>query len=122
MPSNFRDDLLAFFEEQFARRLELEPGKMMGHPGFKLAHNGKFVIFLYEDGVTLKLPDSRYHEILQWENVTPFNPMQGKKPMSTWVVWICDDPSEYMEHWDLVEEVVRSIAAEPPNPRKKRKV
>ncbi len=118
--AHHREDLLEYFENRFMRNPDLEPGKMMGHPGFKIAMNGKFFCFLYEDGLTLKLPQKTYEEALQRDDVVPFQPMGDKKPMSTWIVWTLTEPSDYDQDWYLIDEAIAFTSTEPPNSKKKR--
>ncbi len=119
--SAYRDDLLDYFEEKLGRDPIVERGQMMGHPGFKLTHNNKFFLLLYEDGVTIKLPPDRYADVLKREDVTPFMPMGDSKPMSTWVVWSVPEPSDYESAWEILDWAKDYTASEPPNKSRKRK-
>lgn len=119
MRASYRDDLLEMCERRFASYGETAGGKMMGHPGFKLIHNNKFFLFLYEDGITLKMPPGEYEKLLERQDMTGFQPMNDKKPMSTWVVWTLAEPDEYENEWEIIETALNFTANEPPNIKKK---
>ncbi|MDP8208642.1 MAG: hypothetical protein P9L92_18410 [Candidatus Electryonea clarkiae] len=78
-------------------------------------------MFIYEDGISLKLPPDRYESVLDRGDVVPFQPMRDRKPMATWVVWSMPEPEEYEAEWDLIEMARSFVMAEPPNPKKKKK-
>ena len=119
--SAYREDILEFFERKFASDPSIEPGKMMGLPGFKLVHNNKFFLLCYDDGVMLKMPAERYKELLKRDDVVPFQPMGDRKPMSTWIVWTRIEPDEYFEEWEIIELARNYTESEPPNPKRKKK-
>ncbi len=117
----WREDLLEMCERRFLADPAAEPGRMMGHPGFKCAINNKFFLFCHGDGIAMKLPPGAYDAALAREDVIPFAPMGERKPMSTWVVWTQPDPAGYEAEWELVEAAFGYTASEPPNPKKRRK-
>jgi len=122
MPLNYRDDLLEYSENKLFRDPFVDSGRMMGHPGFKTANNGKFFLFLYEDGFALKMPPEVYSELLEREDVTHFQPGKDKKPMSTWIVWTLPEPMEYDKDWEKIVGAARDYTAkEPPNEKKPRR-
>ena len=118
---DYRDDLKVYFTERLAGDPLIKPGQMLGHPGFATETNNKLFIMFYDDGILLKLPPERYEEMLARDEVVPFQPMGMKKGMGTWVVWTKVEPEEYGEEWPLILESLHYVAAEPPNPKRKRK-
>lgn len=117
--NNYRDDLLEMLEKRFRGDTSLDTGKMMGHPGFKTVHNNKFFVMVWEDGLLLKLPPDVYEKALERDEIIPFQPMAGRKPMGTWVVWTLPEPDEYEGEWSLIETARTFTASEPPNPKRK---
>ncbi|MBD3167755.1 hypothetical protein GF324_14230 [bacterium] len=113
MTVRFREELLELCEVRFEGDTSIEKSRMMGHPGFKLAHNKKFFLFLNETGLILKLPPDRYEAALQREDMTPFNPTGGPNPMGSWMVWSRDEPNEYESEWEWVEDAQRFTAFQP---------
>ena len=111
MSASYRDDLLEFFEEHYRHDRRVRIGKMMGHPGFRVASNGKFFLLLYDDGIALKLPPERYELELRREEVTPFQPMNDSKPMSTWVVVTRAEAYDYEEERELIDSARRYTEA-----------
>ncbi len=117
----YREDILELCEVKFRGDLLIESGKMMGSPGCKTASNNKFFLLLHDDSLVIKLPPEEYKKALLRDDMTPFNPMNGRKPMGTWTVWTKADASDYEEEWRYVELARDYTASEPPNPKKKKK-
>jgi len=121
MSATHRADLLELCEKKFMHEPFINPGRMMGHPGFKTSINNKFFLFLYDDGLALKLPPDLYKVVLDREDVIPFQPSRDKKPMSTWVVWILAEPNDYEKDWLMfINSAIDYTASEAPNPKKKK--
>ncbi|MFH0881705.1 MAG: hypothetical protein V2A56_01865 [bacterium] len=121
--SGYRDDLVDWLFHRYRHDTALEPGKMMGHPGLKFTINGKYFVFVYDDGFTLKLPEKNYTEALERDDVEPFKPMGMNKPMSTWIVWSLPEPEDYAAEWEiLADRAYRLVASEPPNSRKQKRL
>ena len=118
---SYRDDLLELCERRFLNEPNVVRAQMMGHPGFKLEHNNKFFLFVYEDGLTLKMPPDHHEEFVNREDTTGFQPGGMSKPMSTWVNWIRAEAGDYEKEWEFVDMALRYTSSEPPNERKKRK-
>ena len=119
--SEYRDDLVDWLYHHYRNDLELEPGKMMGHPGLRFVSNGKYFVFVYDDGFALKLPKTLYASALEREDVEPFMPGEMGSPMSTWVVWSLPETDDYELEWKAIGGQAYSlVASEPPNPKKKR--
>jgi hypothetical protein len=117
--SEYRDDLVDWLFHHYRYDTALESGKMMGHPGLKFAANGKYFIFVYDDGFAIKLPEKIYGQALEREDMEPFMPMGMNKPMSTWIVWSLPEPDDYSAEWEVLGGAAyRLVASEPPNPRK----
>lgn len=119
--NDYRDDLVDWLMRHYAGDPGVEPGKMMGHPGLRFSANGKYFIFVYEDGFALKLPEALYAGALEREDVEPFMPGGMGKPMSTWIVWSLPEPEEYEAEWESIAGAAyHFVMSEPPNPKKKR--
>ena len=120
--SDYRDDLVDWLFHHYRHDSALEPGKMMGHPGLRFSVNGKYFVFVYDDGFALKLPPELYAAMLERDDVEPFRPGGMDKPMSTWVVWSLPEPEEYEAEWDTIGgSAYRLIASEPPHSRKQKR-
>lgn len=118
--AEYRDDLQDWLMRRYAGDPALMPGKMMGHPGLRFQVNGKYFVFVYDDGFALKLPEKIYAETLEHEDVEPFAPMGEDKPMSTWVVWSLPEPEEYEREWERIAgQAYRLVSLEPPNPKRR---
>jgi hypothetical protein len=117
--SDYRDDLVEWLFRRYRGDLALEPGKMMGHPGLRFTANGKYFVFVYDDGFALKLPKESYAHTLDREDVEPFQPGEMTRPMSTWIVWSLPEPEEYERTWEeIAGAAYRLVASEPPNVKK----
>lgn len=118
--SNYRDDLLEYFENRLFTFPDVEPKMIFGHPGFSIMN--RIFCFLYEDGLSIKLPGDIQKKILRSDpNARPFSP--GGTPMGTWVVLTQPDPGEYHGYWELIElsmDYITTPEAAPPKKRKKR--
>ena len=121
MPADYREDLLDWFTNRLMRDPDVQPGRMMGHPGFGCVSNNKLFLMFSGDGILLKVPPSRYEEMLARDDVIPFAPMNAHSPMGTWIVWTMIDAEEYEPEWSIIIEAINHVAAEPPNPKKRRK-
>ena len=120
--SEFRDDLVDWLFHHYRHDPALEPGKMMGHPGLRFNMNGKYFVFVYDDGFALKVPEEIHAQVLDRDDVEPFMPGGMGKPMSTWIVWSLPEPDEYKAEWDAIGGAAyRLVASEPPNPKKKKR-
>ena len=119
--SEYRDDLVDWLYHHYRNDLGLEPGKMMGQPGLRFTDNGKYFVFVYDDGFALKVPEEMYAKTVERDDVEPFMPGGMGSPMSTWIVWSLPEAEDYEKEWPVIGEAAyRLIAAEPPNPKKKR--
>jgi hypothetical protein len=123
MPYRYREDLLELCEDKLKSYPDIERGQMMGHPGWRIVTNNKFFMMVGSDGLILKMPPSLYDEAMARDDVEGFNPMNGPKPMATWIEWILGDAPEYHDDWAwFINAAMELVASEPPNKKKKKKV
>lgn len=69
-------------------------GKMFGLPGYFVG--GKLFACLYQDGVGIKVPATTAVELLERDEVTPFQPFE-KSTMREWVQVTHPQPDNYFE-------------------------
>jgi len=114
--SGYRDDILEYLENRLFQYPEIEPKKIFGHPGFSIIN--RIFCFVYEDGLSIKLPRETYTRLLEEDqNTAPFTPR--KSPMGTWVVLTLPDPQDYDGYWKLIEEAMDYIITPEANPKKR---
>lgn len=119
MPHRYREDLLEFSEARLDGIAGVARSQMMGHPGWRLEINNKFFLMVGSEGLILKLPPDRYEDAVARDDVEPFNPMNGPKPMATWIEWIKGDAPEYADEWDDFVLASRDyVSREPPNKKR----
>ena len=75
----------------------VKPGKMFGLPGYFI--NGKLFACVWEDGVSLKVPEGLRAELLEQEGAEPFVPMKNR-PMKEWVLIRRKDSRDFLEFED----------------------
>ncbi len=120
MPHRYREDLLELCEDKLKREPSIERAQMMGHPGWRIVANNKFFLMVGSDGLIMKMPPTLYDKAMARDDVEAFNPMNGKKPMATWIEWIKGDAPEYHDDWAwFVNAAMEMVASEPPNKKKK---
>ncbi|MBZ0299144.1 MAG: DUF1801 domain-containing protein [Anaerolineae bacterium] len=75
------------------------PGKMFGMPCYKV--NGKLAVGLFENGIVLKVGESKTNELIQSGSAEPFEPMAGRR----WKEWVLLT-GDFDQHRDLFELAV----------------
>lgn len=80
----------------------VQPGKMYGHPAYYV--EGKLFASLFDDGVCVKIPESRVKELLQLDHVIAFEPM-GRK-MREWILIIRKNSDDYLKDREIFEESI----------------
>jgi len=97
----------------------VKAGKMFGLPGYYI--DGKLFACVWEDGVSLKLPQQAREELLKHKGVEPFVPMEGR-PMKEWVLIRRKNSREYPKFEDYFISSVEYVLSLPKkSPRKKAK-
>ena len=85
----------------------VNPGKMYGYPAYYIG--GKLFASLYNDGVCIKIPESRVKELLKKEGIIPFEPM-GRK-MREWILIIREKSEDYQKDYDIFEESIEFVSS-----------
>jgi len=80
----------------------VQPGKMYGHPAYYVG--GKLFASLFDDGVCVKIPESRVKELLQLDHVIAFEPM-GRK-MREWILIIRKNSDDYLKDCEIFAESI----------------
>lgn len=95
----------------------VKAGKMFGLPGYYI--DGKLFACVWEDGVSLKVPEKVREELLKKRGVVPFVPMEGR-PMKEWVLINRKDSRDYLKLEDAFISSVEYVLSLPKkSPRKK---
>jgi hypothetical protein len=85
----------------------VNPGKMYGHPAYYVG--GKLFASVYMDGVCVKIPESRVHELLKKEDIHPFEPM-GRK-MREWIFLIPKKSEDLKKNLQIFEESIEYVSS-----------
>ena len=93
------------------------PGKMYGYPAYYIG--GKLFASFYEDGVCVKVPEPLANELLERENIEPFQPM-GRK-MREWIHINRQNSKDYLKDKDIFDASIRFVSSIAQNNTKKRK-
>ena len=95
----------------------VKAGKMFGMPGYYV--DGKLFACVWENGVSLKLPQAAREKLLEQKGVEPFVPMEGR-PMKEWVLITRKNSKDYLEYEDAFISAVEYVLSLPKkSPRKK---
>lgn len=104
---NFKEDHKTVMDEIVLMMPGIKGGKAFGYPAYKV--NGKVFAFVCGDGIALKLPEARVHEILKTDDATkPFQPVEG----TYWREWISiapENPDSYNGYAGLFEESIQYV-------------
>jgi TfoX/Sxy family transcriptional regulator of competence genes len=97
----------------------VKAGKMFGLPGYYA--DGKLFACVWEDGVSIKLPEEVRVSMLKRRGVEPFVPMEGR-PMKEWVLVNRVNSKDYLKLEDVFISSVEYVLSLPKkSPRKKAK-
>ena len=84
----------------------VNPGKMYGYPAYYVS--GKLFASLYNDGVCVKIPETRVKDFLIKEGIVPFEPM-GRR-MREWMLIIRGNSTDYQKDRDIFEETIENVS------------
>lgn len=82
-------------------------GKAFGLPGYYVKN--KMFACVYEDGVSIKLPEPKVKKLLNEEGFSPFNPL-GRAIMREWVYLKRDDPEDFFQDQDIFEMAIDFVS------------
>jgi hypothetical protein len=87
---------------------EVKPGKMFGYPAYYV--NKKLAVFIYYDGVVLKLPDELYNKLMSSESskAKPFS-LLNKGKGKNWTIIHHETPEEFEQDFDILGTAVQYI-------------
>jgi len=94
----------------------VKAGKMFGMPGYYVG--GKLFACVWEDGVSLKLPERVRMDLLKQRGVEPFVPMEGR-PMKEWVLIRKKNSKDYLKYEDAFISAVEYVLSLPKKSPKK---
>lgn len=97
-------------DEIFLNMPEVKPGKMFGYPAYFV--NRKLAVFIYYDGVVLKLPEELYKKLLKSENrkAEPFS-LLNKGTGKNWTIIYHHSPEEFEQDFDIFGAAVQFVFA-----------
>jgi TfoX/Sxy family transcriptional regulator of competence genes len=97
----------------------VKAGKMFGLPGYYAG--GKLFACVWEDGVSIKLPEEVRVKMLKRKGVEPFVPIEGR-PMKEWVLVNRENSRDYLKYEDVFIASVEYVLSLPKkSPRKRAK-
>jgi len=85
----------------------VNPGKMYGYPAYYVG--GKLFASLFNDGVCVKIPETRVKELLKKDYFFPFEPM-GRK-MREWIFIIRENSKDYLYYKDIFNESIEFVSS-----------
>ncbi len=94
----------------------VKAGKMFGYPGYYI--NGKLFACVYEEGVSLKLPEDLRERMLSQPGVERFVPMENR-PMKEWLLIKKSKSADYRKLEDVFLASVQYVLELSQKPRKK---
>jgi TfoX/Sxy family transcriptional regulator of competence genes len=86
----------------------VKAGKAFGYPGYYVG--GKLFACVYEDGVSLKVPEEVRERLLKEKGVDYFVPM-GRVKMKEWVLITKKRSSDYLKYEDDFIEAIQYVLA-----------
>jgi TfoX/Sxy family transcriptional regulator of competence genes len=95
----------------------VKAGKMFGLPGYYI--NGKLFACVWEDGVSVKVPEEVREGLLKQRGVEPFVPMEGRA-MKEWVLIKRKNSRDYFKYEDTFIAALEYVLAESNRKPKKR--
>jgi len=95
----------------------VKAGKMFGLPGYYV--DGKLLACVWEDGVSIKLPQAVREELLRQKGIEPFVPMEGR-PMKEWVLINKKSSKDYLKYEDIFISAVEYVLLLPKKSPRKR--
>ncbi len=98
--SRFNEDIKEIIDSILLDFPEVEVGKAFGYPAYYV--NGKMFACIYEDGVSIKVPEETVSELVGQEGIFEFRPMDRHK-MKEWILIIREHPEGYLEDRELLK-------------------
>ena len=117
--AGFNEEHKKVLDEMLLEIPGVKPGKMFGLPGYYI--NGKLFACVWEDGVSLKVPQEVRERLLEQTGVEPFVPMENR-PMKEWVLITRKDSKDYLEFEDAfisALEYVLTLSKKTPKKKKR---
>lgn len=107
----FRDDVMEVFLELIEPFHDITRDNMFGFPSFRAS--GEIFACIYQNGISLKMPEELMETILRATGITPFMPF-GRAKMRQWIHIKRAAPEAFVQDFPLVEAsvyYVRTLAA-----------
>jgi TfoX/Sxy family transcriptional regulator of competence genes len=86
---------------------EVKAGKMFGFPAYYVG--GKLFACIYENGVGLKVSESRANELREQSHIDYFQPL-GRKKMREWVQIDRENSEDYLKDKEILFEALEYVA------------
>ena len=86
----------------------VKAGKMFGYPGYYV--NGKLFACVYEEGVSIKLPERMREKLLAEPGVEHFVPMENR-PMKEWLLLRKKKSADYRDYEEFFLGSVEYVLA-----------
>jgi hypothetical protein len=87
----------------------VKPGKAFGYPGYYVG--GKLFACVYEEGVSLKVPEEVRDRLLAEKGVDYFMPM-GRAKMKEWVLIVKKRSSDYEKYEDAFLAAISYVSTQ----------
>lgn len=113
----FNEGHKAVLDEMLLNVPGVKAGKMFGYPGYYV--NGKLFACVYEEGISLKLPEDVRNRMLSQPGVEHFVPMENR-PMKEWLLIKKKRSADYRELEDVFLASVQYVLALSQAPKKKK--
>ena len=105
--ANWNEKIKLVLDELILSNSHVRLGKMFGYPAYYAGK--KLCICLYEEGVSIKLPEQSASALLTSDNNTvPFQPM-GKPKMREWVQINLENAEDYKKYQAVFEASIRYL-------------
>jgi hypothetical protein len=105
--ANFNSKHKEILDELLLGQPHIRPGKMFGFPAYYVGR--RLAICLYEEGVSIKLPEERVNHLLEVDgNTLPFQPM-GKSKMREWLQINLSKSEDYRHYESLFGESIQHV-------------
>jgi hypothetical protein len=109
MPVKFNPEHKAVLDNLLLGHPMVHSGNAFGYPGYYAGE--KLCICLFEQGVSLKLPQPSVAKLLETDgNAFPFEPMAGRK-MREWVLINLERSEHYRQYRALFDESISFVLA-----------
>jgi hypothetical protein len=103
----YNPDYKKVLDELLSSDPRVRTGQMFGYPAYYTGK--KAFLSLYENGISLKLPEKTVKLLLETDPTTePFQPMAGRI-MREWILIHAKSPEDYRQYSPIFEESIQFV-------------